>query len=204
MSNLIKSNITIKDLLPYLGSISGNFGVPFNDFGFLWSSEQIKEYKEDYENYFVKTSASILGISIDEINSILKRRKTHDLSKSYNWCWKHNVDYSIKLDKCCQDLFYLHLSDSRRWPLQIGIRELYTYSSDLSLYIDVNHEVLIESKIPINSVEDIISLRKDDMKKRLLKELSRLKSQESKYEKTLNNCRSKIQKLQDEINSLNL
>ena len=193
-----KSNIKLEDIFPYLKSISGFFGVPFDDLGFLWNPTEITVHRNAFEKYFKEVSSVILGVPIEDIDSMIKLNK----ERSKHWCWKHNVSYNIYMNSCINEIFYIHLSDSQmHWPIELKINDWKLFSK-LRIYIHQNRELYIESNLQIESIDDILHLKNQEKLNKLYEDLSKLEIQKEKHEKKLNECQSKIKSINEEINQL--
>lgn len=195
---LNKSNLKLEDIRKYISHIRGFFGVPFGDGGFLMSNEEIIESKKAYDEFFSKTAAMILGITPEEVDSMTTKKNDNDMSKPYNWCWKHNLTYKIQVQK-----------DSNR-TISIGIEyqrhNIYfkgMYGSRVgNFYIDENGDILQDTDKVYNSFDEILDELDGYEVERITKELDKLKETEKKKRKALESTQKKIKELEAELNKM--
>ena len=198
---LIKSNIKLEDIREHISHLTGNFGVPFNDFGFLWSKEEISERKKQYDEFFIKNAAMILGITLEEADKKTSKKNEHDLSKSYNWCWNHNLTYRIQLKKSSTTTVCVYINQESLQKHNIYFSS--SASSKLcSFYIDDNGDILQDSKKVYNFFDDILKELKDYEVESITKELNKLKETEKKKRKALEATEKQIKKLEEELNKM--
>jgi hypothetical protein len=190
---LIKSNITLEDIRPYLTRISGLFAVPFGDGGFFWSKEEIKENKESYEKRFIKLASMVLGVTEEEVSKKITRKKD---STKY-WCWANNVNYNLKINETPKYGISLFISECQH-PLSIG----FTFSQAYKVghfYIDENGVITQETNYPINSIQDLFDAFKSIEHEDINKQLKKMRTSEKKAEKALNTIRTKIKELENKL-----
>ena len=204
---LTKSNLKLEEVRKYISHISGFFSVPFGDSGFLWTKEEIAKYKKEYDELFVKTSAMILGITPENVESRITKKNDEDLSKPYNWCWKHNLTYILQLKKDTKGTLSIRIDETRPHLNNIYFNDVNGFSSKIgNFYINENGEILQDSQKEYNSFDEIMNEILNELKsykiKSITKELDKLKDTEKKNRKTLENTLKKITKLEKELDKL--
>ena len=201
---LKKSNLKLEEIRKYISRISGFFGVPFGDGGFLMTKEEIAESKKAYDELFTKTSAMILGITPEDAESRTTKKNEEDLSKPYNWCWKHNLTYRLQLKKDTKETLTIRINEP---PSHLNNIYLNGTNGSISskignFYIDENGEIFQDSQKEYNSFDEIINEIKSYEIESITKELDKLKDTEKKNRKTLENTLKKITKLEKELDKL--
>ncbi len=193
----VKSNITLESIRPYVSYTSGFFGVPFTDCGFMWSSEQIEKAKQDYDDFFIKETARILGIPENEVRDKPYKKRSSDASR--DWCWKHNLDYKFKTTDCRQPSVGIGINER-------GEHSIYfqgPYAHKLGYFkIDEKGIIHQDTEYTINSVGDAFRLLKQFEKDEILKELEKAKASEAKALKSLNTIREKISNIEHKLYEL--
>ena len=193
----VKSNITLESIRPYISYTSGNFGVPFTDGGFMWSSEQIEEAKQEYDDYFVKETSKILGITEEEVREKPHKRKSPEASKY--WCWKHNLEYKFKTTDCKQPSVGIGINE--RGTHSIYFQGPFAYKLGY-FRIDEKGVIYQDTKHIINSIGDVFRLYKQFERDEINKELDKARASETKTLKSLNTIREKIRTLEGKLNEL--
>lgn len=195
MQGYKKSQITLENIRPHLSSISGLFGVPFGDCGFLFSEQEIKKAKAEHEKMFITSVALILGITEEEAKKKVVAKKDN----SKYWCWKHNVNYEVNIKRPKSPTIFARMHGNGRITLNVEGG----YKCDISYFeVDKNGDIYQSESSDINSIEDIAGKINNIKKNEINKELNKLKVQEINAIKRLSTTREKIKKLEDELKSI--
>lgn len=193
-----KSNLKLEDARKYISHISGFFGVPFGDGGFLWSKEEIDENKKAFDEFFSKSAAMILGITPEEADSMTTKKNEHDMTKFYNWCWKYNLTYRIQLKKDTERTICVSLGYQRH-----NIYFSSVYGSRVgNFYIDENGDILQDTDKVYNSFDEIMDEFKIYEAESITKELNKLKETEKKKRKALESTQKKIKELEKQLTKI--
>lgn len=197
----IESKITLENIRPYLSSIYGSFGVPFNDYGFLMSKDEIEKSSKEFDEKFKKATAMILGITPEEAAKKMKKKKQGGLSKPYNWCWRNNYSYSINLNPNVRFPISISISDDKRTIHNISIH-YNGYVRDLGYFVLTEDGIVMQqTKRDINSLEDIFAILRECEDGKLIEEIKKLKATEKRTLKSLETTRNKIKNLEDELHN---
>lgn len=193
-----KSIITLEEIRPYIKTLSGYFGVPFGDGGFLMSSDEIEIAKVSFESHFFKVAALFMGMTEKDTMSKTKKKSEYD-GKPYNWCWKHNKSYTLKQPN--EDILSFSINISERDYFHIYINDdyntgigSYCITEDGEIYQDKNSEDLTLAQMR----ERIKAKKMEDANKELKKRQTAL----DKAKKSLATMTKKVKELEDEIAAL--